>query len=95
MLVDTHGVSQYLVFTHEHREIFPDLTDPYGLFSYKVLGPKSLQTMDAKIFVMKDYLYKSLSRKDLSCRSSDNVKEPSYEGGIGTCIDSMKSENKV
>ena len=93
LLIDTRGISQYLVFVHEHRDIIPDLTDPYGLFSYKVPGPKNSGILEGKLFVMKDNLYKALPRKDLSCQSVGNsdTKEPSYEGGIGKCIESKKS----
>ena len=85
MTLDTEGISQYLVYVHEHRDIFPDLTNPYGLFSYKLSRPRTPGTMEVKALLMKDNLYKALPRDDLKCISVDNdiTKEPSYEGGIG------------
>ena len=93
LIMDTSGISQFLVYVHEHRDIIPDLTDPYGLFSYRVLGPKDFGKLDTKVFNMKDNLYKALSKKELKCRANDNddTKEPRYEGGISPCIESKKS----
>ena len=96
LIMDTSGISQVLIYVHEHRDIIPDLTDPYGLFSYRAVGPKDFGILETKIFNMKDNLYKALSRKNLKCRVIDNddTKEPSYEGGISRCIESKTSEVK-
>ena len=97
MILDTKGISQYLVYVHEHREIIPDLTKPYGLFTQKPAGPKIPGIMEAKSFLIKDNLYKTLPREDLKCLSVDNgnMKEPSYEGGIGKCIESKIKDSFI
>ena len=84
-----------MVYVHEHRDIIPDLTNPYGLFSYKLSRPRTPGIMEVKSLLMKDYLYKALPRENLKCLSVDNgnMKEPSYEGGIGKCIESKTKES--
>ena len=45
--------------------------------------------METKVFNVMDNLYKALPRKDLPCYNPDTgTLEPSYQGGIGGCIDS-------
>ena len=80
------NLTQYTVYLHQHRDIFPECTEPYGQYNLKVAGPKSNGTVQERWFLIKDTKMKGLPRDELPCRASNETEELGYEGGIGKCI---------
>ena len=85
----TENLSQYTVYIHHHRDIYPECTEPYGQYNQRVPGPKSNGTIQERYYLIKATEMKGLPRKTLPCRVLSETEKMGYEGGIGKCIYGM------
>ena len=80
-------MSQYSIYIHQHKDVYPECSEPYGLNGLKVVGHDKKGTMETRVFLMKDTRVEGLPRKELPCRAPEDHEHFSYHGGIGECID--------
>ena len=80
------SLSQVTVYLHQHKNILPECSEPYGLYSIQVKGPTNAGTLSDKWFNLKDYKMNGLPRKDLPCKAVNDDEKLGYDGGIGKCI---------
>ena len=93
LLLELTNIVQYMVFVHQHKDVYPDDREPYGL--YKIVVPRHEYAGHQIIetYGIKDNWMKRLPRKEVPCQQSQNDQEiTGYTGGIGDCIE---GENEV
>ena len=92
LTIDGRNVSQYAIFVHQHKRIYPECAEPYGLHGIKVVPHQEPGVVETRGFVIKDTLMKGLPHDGLPCHINQDNEELGYDGGIGECIDSMFNE---
>ena len=80
------NLSQYTVYIHQHRDVYPECTEPYGQYNQRVGGPKSNGYIQERYYLVKATEMLGLPREDLPCRPLSENEKLDYEGGIGKCI---------
>ena len=80
------NLAQYTVYIHQHRDIYPECTDPYGQYNQRVSGPKNSGYMQERYYLIKATEMLGLPRDALPCRALNETEKLGYEGGIGKCI---------
>ena len=86
LVLDWNNLSQLTFYVHQHKDILPECTEPYGQFNIQVKGPTKPGTLQDRYFVVRDYKMNGLPRKDLPCREVADDEDLGYDGGIGKCI---------
>ena len=85
--MDVRNISQYAIFVHQHKHVYPECAEPYGLHSIKVAPNAGPGVLDTRGFIIKDTLMKGLSREGLPCHEASEDEVMGYDKGIGECID--------
>ena len=80
------NLSQYTVYIHHHRDLYPECTEPYGQYNQRVPGPKNNGYIQERYYLIKATEMKGLPRDELPCRAHEGADKLGYEGGIGKCI---------
>ena len=78
--------TQYTVYLHQHRDIYPECTEPYGQYNQRVAGPKNNGLIQERYYLIKATEMRGLPRDVLPCKAKNETEELGYEGGIGKCI---------
>ena len=89
--MDFTNVSQYSVYVHQHKQVFPECSEPYGLHGLKVVKHDRKGVMEKRVFLIKDTRLEGLPRQNLPCKIHDDNEELGYDGGIGECIDGKQT----
>ena len=95
MVMDLKDVTQYSIYLHQHKDVYPECSEPYGLHGIKVAAHDKKGTMETRVFLVKHTRVEGLPRKELPCQVLANSEQLSYHGGIGECIDSEFLQLKV
>ena len=95
LTMDFKNVSQYSIYVHQHKDVYPECSEPYGLHGLKVVAHDKKGIMEKRKFLIKDTLFEGLPRKKLPCHIHENIEELGYDGGIGECIDGKHSVKMV
>ena len=93
--MDFKNVSQYSIYVHQHKDVYPECSEPYGLHGLKVVAHDKKGIMEKRKFLIKDTLFEGLPRKKLPCHIHENIEELGYDGGIGECIDGKHTVKMV
>ena len=91
LVVDMENLSQVTVYLHQHKDILPECSEPYGLHNIQLKGPTNAGIFLDKWFNLKDYKMNGLPRKQLPCKAVNDDEKLDYDGGIGKCIFSKLS----
>ena len=86
--LELDGIDQYMLYVHQHKDIYPDDGEPYGLHTLPIKGHDKVGYIQNTVFVIKDHLMKGIPRKKVPCRLPKNGEDiRGYLGGIGSCIE--------
>ena len=86
--LELDGIDQYMLYIHQHKDIYPDDRVPYGLHTFLVKGHDQIGFIQNTVLVIKDHLMKGIPRKKVPCRWLKNGEDiRGYHGGIGPCIE--------
>ena len=88
LTMDVRNISQYAIFVHQHKHVYPECAEPYGLHSIKVAPNTELGVLEQRGFIIKDTMMKGLPREGLPCHEASEDEVLGYDKGIGECIDS-------
>ena len=80
------GLSQFTMYIHQHKDILPECTEPYGQFNAQIQGPAKPGTLQDRWFAVKDFKMNGLPRKDLPCQEVADNEDLGYDGGVGKCL---------
>ena len=86
LVLDMENLDQFTLYLHQHKDILPECTEPYGQFNIKINGPTRNGTLQDRWFVIKDFMNNGLPRPELPCQKVDEEEKLGYEGGIGKCL---------
>ena len=85
-VLDWGNMSQATVYLHQHKDVLPECTEPYGQFNLQIKGPTKPGTYQDRFFVITDYKMNGLPRKQLPCKAVEENEKLGYDGGVGKCI---------
>ena len=80
------GLDQFTLYIHQHKDILPECTEPYGQFNAQIQGPAKPGTLQDRWFAVRDFKINGLPRKDLPCQAVGENEDLGYDGGIGKCL---------
>ena len=86
VVLGMENLDQFTLYLHQHKDILPECTEPYGQFNIKINGPTRNGTLQDRWFVIKDFRTNGLPRPELPCQKVDENETLGYEGGIGKCL---------
>ena len=86
MVLDMEELAQFTLYIHQHKDILPECTEPYGQFNVQIQGPAKPGTLQDRWFVVRDFRMNGLPRKDLPCQEVADDEDLGYDGGIGKCL---------
>ena len=86
LVIDMENLSQVTVYIHQHKDILPECSEPYGLYNIQLRAPTNAGKFLDKWFNLKDYKMNGLPRRQLPCKAVNDDEKLDYDGGIGKCI---------
>ena len=87
LTMDVRNISQHAIFVHQHKHVYPECAEPYGLHSIKVAPNTEPGVLEQRGFIIKDTMMKGLPREGLPCHEASEDEVLGYDKGIGECID--------
>ena len=77
-------LAQFTLYIHQHKDILPECTEPFGQFNAQIQGPAKPGTLQDRCFAVRDFRMNGLPRPDLPCQEVGE--DLGYDGGIGKCL---------